>query len=131
MFVLPSAQAVVMAGRLFVLVVTDDPRLERQALCAVRAAGCLAMLGHADEDGRESLRRTRPDVVLLDPMHPCATSARFYEEAAELGVRVIALAPDGRDDQARAFARARNSGCVTLPTEYDLVPETLRPAELN
>ncbi len=120
-----------MAGRLFVLVVTDDPRLERQALCAVRAAGCLPMLGHADEECSDSLRRTRPDVVLLDTMHPCATLARFYEDAAEVGARVVALAPDARDDHARAFARARNSGCVTLPTEYDLVPETLRPLQLG
>jgi DNA-binding NarL/FixJ family response regulator len=119
-----------MAGRLFVLIVTDDLRLERQALCAVRAAGCLPMLGHADEDCAESLRRTRPDVVLLDTMHPYATSPRFYEEATELGARVIALAPDARDDDARAMARARSSGCVTLPTEYDLVPETLRPTGL-
>jgi len=114
-----------MIARLFVLVVTDDPRLERQALCAVRAAGCLPMLGHADEAGPAALRRTRPDVVLLDTAHPCASSAHFYEEATELGARVIALAPDGRDD-ARAIARHRNSGCVTLPMEYDLVPQALR-----
>jgi hypothetical protein len=119
-----------MAGRLFVLVVTNDPRLERQALCAVRAAGCLPMLGHADEDGSDSLRRIRPDVVLLDTAHPCATSTGFYEEAAELGVRVIALAPDARDDDARAIARRQNAICVTLPAEYDRFSETLRPAEL-
>jgi DNA-binding NarL/FixJ family response regulator len=119
-----------MAGRLFVLVVTHDPRLERQALCAVRAAGCLPMLGHADEDGQESLRRIRPDVVLLDTAHPCATSAPFYDEAVELGVRVVALAPDARDDDARAIARCRNASCVTLPGEYDLFTEALRAAEL-
>jgi DNA-binding response OmpR family regulator len=119
-----------MAGRLFVLVVTEDVRLERQALCAVRAAGCLPMLAHADEECPESLRRIRPDVVLLDTMHPCASSSRFYEEAAELGARVIALAPDARDDDARAIARRRNASSVTLPTEYDLVPDTLRAAEL-
>jgi DNA-binding NarL/FixJ family response regulator len=119
-----------MAGRLFVLVVSTDSRLERQALCAVRAAGCLPMLGHADEDCPESLRRIRPDVVLIDTMHPCATSARFYEEAAALGARVVALAPDARDDDARALARGRNASCLTLPTEYDLVPEMLRAAEL-
>jgi hypothetical protein len=119
-----------MAGRLFVLVVTTDLRLERQALGAVRAAGCLPMLGHVDEDGPTSLRRILPDVVLLDMMHPCASSPHFFEEAAELGVRVIALAPDGRDDHARAMARRRNASCVTLPTEYDLVPSRLRPAEL-
>jgi DNA-binding NarL/FixJ family response regulator len=119
-----------MAGRLFVLVVTGDSRLERQALCAVRAAGCLPMLAHADEDCPEALRRIRPDVVLLDTAHPCATSAAFYEEAAELGARVIALAPDARDDHARAIARRRNASCVTLPAEYDLFPETLRAVEL-
>jgi hypothetical protein len=120
-----------MGGRLFVLIVTSDPRLEHQAMSAVRAAGCLPMLGHADEDCPASLRRIRPDVVLLDTLHPCATSALFYEEAAELGVRVIALAPDARDDDARALARQRNASCVTLPTEYDLVPQTLRPADLT
>jgi hypothetical protein len=119
-----------MAGRLFVLVVTGDPRLEHQALCAVRAAGCLPMLGHADEGGPEALRRTRPDVVLLDTMHPCATSAQFYEEAAELGSRVIALARDARNDHAPAIARQRSAACVTLPAEYDLFSKTLRPAEL-
>ncbi len=119
-----------MAERLFVLVVTSDPRLERQALCAVRAAGCLPMLAHADEDCPESLRRIRPDVVLIDTAHPCAATARFYEEAAELGARVIALAPDARYEHARAIARRRNAQCVTLPMGYDLFPETLRPAEL-
>ena len=119
-----------MAGRLFVLVVTGDSRLERQALCAVRAAGCLPMLGHADEDCPESLRRIRPDIVLIDAIHPCATSTPFYDEAAELGARVITLAADGRDDHARAIARGRNATCVTLPAEYDLVPETLRAAQL-
>lgn len=88
------------------------------------------MLAHVDEDCPDSLRRIRPDVILLDTMHPCATSARFYEEAAQLGTRVIALAPDARDDDARAIARRRNSSCVTLPTEYDRFPETLRAAEL-
>jgi hypothetical protein len=119
-----------MAGRLFVLVVTTDSRLERLALCAVRAAGCLPMLAHADEDCPASLQRIRPDVVLLDTMHACATSPRFFEEAAGLGARVIAFASDARDDDARAIARRRNASCVTLPTEYDLFPETLRAAEL-
>jgi len=119
-----------MAGRLFVLVVTADPRLEHQALCAVRAAGCLPMLGHDDEDCPTTLRRTLPDVLLLDSTHPCAIDAAFFDEAAALGVRVIALAPDRHDTDARALARMRNAGCVTLPTEYDLFPETLRPAEL-
>jgi hypothetical protein len=119
-----------MAGRLFVLVVTNDLRLERQALCAVRAAGCLPVLGHADEDCPGSLRRILPDVVLLDTAHPCATSAKFYAEARELGARVIALAPDARHDHARAIARRQNASCVTLPTEYDCFPQALRPAEL-
>ena len=119
-----------MAGRLFVLIVTSDPRLERQALCAVRAAGCLPMLGHDDEDCPSALRRTRPDAVLLDAMHPCALSPGFFEEAAAIGARVIALAADARDDDARAVAQRQNARCVTLPTQYDLVPETLRPAEL-
>ena len=123
-------KAVVMPGRLFVLIVTSDSRLERQALCAVRAAGCLPVLGHDDEDCPESLRRIRPDVVLLDSMHPCASSARFYEEAAEMGARVIALAPDARDDHARDVARRQNAQSVSLPTEYDLFSETLRQAEL-
>jgi hypothetical protein len=119
-----------MAGRLFVLVVTSDPRLERQALCAVRAAGCLPMLGHDDETCPDALRRIRPDVVLLDATHPCATSTAFYEEAAAMGARVIALAADARYDDAREIARQQNASCWTLPTEYDVVPETLRPAEL-
>jgi hypothetical protein len=89
------------------------------------------MLGHADENCPDALRRIRPDVVLLDTAHACATSARFYEEAAELGARVIALAPDARDDDGRAMARLRNAACVTLPTEYDLFRQTLRPAELS
>jgi hypothetical protein len=120
-----------MAQRLFVLVVTSDTRLERQALSAVRAAGCLPMLGHADEECPASLRRTLPDVVLLDTAHPCACSARFYEEAAALGVRVVALAPDTRDDHARAIARRQNAQCVTLPTEYDRLPDTLKSMELT
>jgi hypothetical protein len=120
-----------MTGRLFVLVVTSDPRLERQALSAVRAAGCLPMLGHADEDCPASLRRTLPDVILIDTAHPCASSAPFYQEAAALGVRVVALAPDTRDDHARAIARRQNACCVTLPAEYDRFPETLKPAELT
>jgi hypothetical protein len=120
-----------MTERLFVLVVTSDPRLERQALSAVRAAGCLPMLGHADEECPASLRRTLPDVILIDAVHPCASSAPFYEEAAALGVRVVALAPDTRDDHARAIAQRQNARCVTLPTEYDRFPETLRPIELT
>jgi|SRR5687768_13168800 DNA-binding NarL/FixJ family response regulator len=119
-----------MAERLFVLVVTTDSRLERQALCAVRAAGCLPMLGHADEDCSASLWRIRPDVVLLDTTHPSATAAQFYEEAAALGARVIALATDSRDADARDIARRRNARCVTLPAGYDLFPEALRAAEL-
>jgi hypothetical protein len=88
------------------------------------------MLGHDDEDCPTALRRTRPDIVLIDSMHPCAGSPAFFEEAAAMGARVIALAPDARDDHARALARRQNARCVTLPTEYDLMPETLRPVEL-
>jgi CoA binding domain len=120
-----------MSERVFVLVVTSDPRLERQALSAVRAAGCLPMLGHADEDCPASLRRTLPDVILIDTLHPCASSLGFYEEAAALGVRVVALAPDTRDDHARAIARRQNARCITLPTEYDRFPETLQRVELT
>jgi hypothetical protein len=80
------------ADRLFVLVVTDDAQLELQALCALRAAGCTPMLGHVGEDCPTALRRTWPDVVLLDTTHPCATSERFHEEAAEIGARVVAFA---------------------------------------
>ncbi len=114
-----------MTGRLFVLIVTPDARLEHQALAAVRSAGCLPMLGHADEDCPAALRRTQPDVVLIDALHPCATSPSFYEEAGALGVRVVTLATDAFDDQARAIARRQNAPCVTLPAEYDLVPATL------
>jgi hypothetical protein len=114
-----------MAGRLFVLVVTQDPRLEHQALAAVRAAGCLPMLGHADEDCAAALRRTLPDVVLIDALNPAATSPAFYEEAAALGAKVITLAPDARDGQAREIALSQNTLCVSLPTEYDLVSATL------
>jgi DNA-binding response OmpR family regulator len=120
-----------MSGRLFVLVVTNDPRLERQALCAVRAAGSSPMLAHPDEACPESVRRIRPDIVLLDTAHPCATSRPFYREAAALGARVIALAPDGRDEHARAIARRQNACCITLPAQYDLFPSALRPAELT
>jgi hypothetical protein len=118
-----------MAGRLFVLIVTEDPRLEHQAIAAVRAAGCLPMLGHADEDCPDALRRTLPDVVLIDTLNPCASSPAFYEDAAALGVRVITLAPDARDGHARAVALRQNAPCVTLPTEYDLVPATLGVAQ--
>lgn len=120
-----------MAGRLFVLIVTTDPRLERQAICAVRAAGCLPMLGHDDEDCPAALRRTQPDIVLLDTLHPCAGEPEFFTEASAMGARVIALAPDARNDDARALARRRNADCITLPAEYDLFPETLRPASLS
>ena len=114
-----------MAGRLFVLIVTQDPRLEHQALAAVRAAGCLPMLGHADEDCAAALRRTLPDIVLIDTLNPSATSPAFFEEAAALGTRVITLASDAYDGQARATALSQNTPCVMLPTEYDLVSVTL------
>ena len=120
-----------MAGRLFVLVVTTDPRLERQALCAVRAAGCLPMLGHDDEECLAALRRTLPDAVLLDTTHPRATSEEFFEEAAAMGVRVIGLASNSRNDVPPSFARPDREVCLTLPAEYDLAPARLRPAELT
>jgi DNA-binding NarL/FixJ family response regulator len=88
------------------------------------------MLGHIDEEGPASLRRIVPDVVLLDAMHPCAASARFFEDAAALGVRVVTFADDARDNEARAIARQRNASCVTLPAAYDLISETLRQAEV-
>lgn len=119
-----------MEGRPFVLVVSADQRLERLALCAVRAAGCHPMLPHVDEECPVALRRILPDVVLLDSSHPCASSSDFFGDASKLGVRVIALAPDGRDLQARAVARRQNADCVTLPTEYDLIPQAIRAIEL-
>ena len=88
------------------------------------------MLAHVDEACPDAVRRTRPDAVLLDTVHPCASSPEFFEEAAALGVRVVALAPDSRNDHARAVARRRMAACVTLPTEYDLVPTRLALAEL-
>jgi hypothetical protein len=89
------------------------------------------MLGHPDEECPAALKRTLPDIVLIDALNPCATSPAFYAEAAALGVRVITLASDARDDHARAVARRQNAPCVTLPTEYDLVPSTLGVAELR
>ena len=88
------------------------------------------MLGHADEDCASALRRTLPDVLLVDATHPCADDPALFEEARALGVRLIALAPDGHDAGARALARRHSGCCVTLPTEYDLVPETLRQPQL-
>ena len=120
-----------MSGRLFVLIVTNDSRLERQALLAVRAAGCLPMLGHADEECPAMIRRTLPDVLLIDTAHPSASAAGFYEEVAALGVRVVALAPDARDDQVRAMAGGPNLGRVTLPAEYDNFRDTLGQAQLT
>lgn len=88
------------------------------------------MLGHADEDCPASVRRTLPDVILIDTLHPCASSPQFYEETAALGARVVALAPDWRDDQARVIARRQNARCITLPTDYERFSESLRPIEL-
>jgi hypothetical protein len=110
-----------MTARIFVMVFTENDRLEQMTMALLQSAGCCPMLPAADEAPTEALRRVRPDAVLLDCEHPAAVSERFFELAGEYGIGILVYGRETREADADLVARQQNVCRLTLPADGNLL----------
>ena len=116
------------------VVVAEDQALLRASLAAlVGAEADLTVVGAA-ADGREAVetvRRTRPDVVLMDLRMPVmdgqsATRAiRALERRDAPRVPIIAMTADAFEESIREAKQAGMTGYVTKPVESAKLYRTL------
>jgi DNA-binding NarL/FixJ family response regulator len=115
------------------VVVADDQALVRMGLrTLVAGEDDIELVGEAG-DGREALsviRRTRPDVVLLDIRMPVldglATLAEVTADASLEAVRVVMLTTFELDDYVFAALRGGASGFVLKDAEPDELLRAVR-----
>lgn len=110
-----------MTARIFVMVFTENRRLEQMTLSLLQSAGCCPMLPAADESPTEALRRVRPDAVLLDCEHPAAVSDRFYELADQYGIGILVYGRETREADADLIAHQQNVCRLVLPADGNLL----------
>lgn len=114
-----------MTARIFVMVFTENRKLEQMTLSLLRCSGCCPMLPAADEGALDAIRRVRPDAVMVDCEHPAAVSDRFFDLAGELGIGVLVYGRDTREADADLIARQQNVCKVVLPAEGNLLPHAV------
>ena len=110
-----------MTARIFVMVFTENRRLEQMTLSLLHSAGCCPMLPAVDESPTEALRRVRPDAVLVDCEHSAAVSDRFFELADAYGIGVLIYGRETREADADLIARQQNVCKLVLPAEGNLL----------
>lgn len=110
-----------MTARLFVMVFTENRRLEQMTLSLLHAAGCCPMLPAVDESPTAALRRVRPDAALVDCEHPAAVSDRFFELADACGIGILVYGREPREADADLIARQQNVCKVVLPADGSLL----------
>lgn len=102
-----------MSGRPTVLLVEDDPDLLRFARLTLRLGGYRALTASDGADALALLRRSRPDLMLLDLRLPGVDGwqvlATLQAEPTLQHVRVVILTASADYDEER---RARASGVV-------------------
>lgn len=114
-----------MTARLFVMVLTENRRLEQMTLSLLHGAGCCPMLPAVDESATEALRRVRPDAVLIDCEHPAAVSDRFFELADVFGVGILVYGREPREADADLIARQQNVCRITLPADGNVLADSI------
>jgi two-component system, NarL family, nitrate/nitrite response regulator NarL len=104
-------------------------RLYREALARVlREEGDLTLAGEAStsDEALRLVRRTAPDVVLLDVGLPGTLAAMRLSRGFEAGTRFLAIGFDGSDHAALAAAEAGVDGYIGVDQPLGSVPAAIR-----
>jgi len=106
-----------------VLIVEDDPDVAEAAKIVLEGAGYRTQLAANAADGKEQVRRVRPDLILLDVMMPAGTEGfhfvwdlRKEEDAALQATPVIVMTALHRTTKLRFYPEQSDS--VYQPFEY-------------
>ena len=83
-----------------------------------------------DESPRESLRRIRPGVVLVDCEQDTACSEAFLGPATMTGARVIMFSASRSREEVETFARRYGFDWFILPTDVADFAQVMRAAPL-
>ena len=109
-------------GRNFtVLVVDDDPNIRRMIVAALRRDGYDFLEAPNGQEGLDTMRAERPDVVVLDLMMPILSGWDVLRERAadpELrGIPVIIISANRDPELATAVSQGI---CAFLPKPFDI-----------
>lgn len=115
------------------VLIADDHAFFREsvrAMCAARGGAEVVAEVDNGQDAAESVRRTRPDVVLLDLHMPGPDSAQVIRRigAKYPHVRVIGLTMDRHDPVVRAAREAGAWECLLKDVEADVFMEAVESA---
>ena len=108
-----------------VLVVDDDPSIRRMIMAALRREGYTFNEAANGKEALESMRRDRPDVVILDLMMPMVSGWDVLRERSSdpelLSIPVIVVSAN----RSAELASAMDKGiCAFLPKPFDIVALT-------
>jgi len=107
----------------------ESLRLECQCLCLVPlvqlVAGHSAQFRRAGDEASEAVRKTRPDIVLLDAAYGRATLDVVASAAPSVGAKVVYFASTLSANELRRFARERGARYFALPAGPKLLGRIL------
>jgi DNA-binding NtrC family response regulator len=98
-----------------VLVIAADPNIESLIGQLVAFAGHRPAYDPTSGAGGESLRRTRPDVVLLDNSLPHTVLAACLQAADEIGANAVLTSSTDSESELATEAHARRCLYFALP----------------
>jgi len=113
------------------ILVIDDEELMRQTLQAfLRRAGHQVMLAKDGNEGVETFRTARPDLVILDIIMPEKEGIEAIIEIKEIApdARILAMSGGGRTHDADLLVIARDVGAqrvIRKPFSYDEFTSTV------
>jgi CheY-like chemotaxis protein len=104
-----------------VLVVDDDPSIRRMIMAALRRDGYSFSEAANGREALESMRRERPDIVILDLMMPMVSGWDVLRERSGdpdlLSIPVIVVSANRSSELATAMDKGI---CAFLPKPFDI-----------
>lgn len=112
------------------MIFSEDPLAAALIAAGVELVGFVPTFPDDGEGPRDSLRRARPRLILVDCDHSTACVASFFGPAVMTGARVLIVGSRRATRNATALAKQFNLHAIMLPTDVPKLGDVLR-AELE
>jgi hypothetical protein len=114
--------------RFAVLIFSSDPLAAALLAAAIELAGHAPYFEQPGESARESLRRVRPRLVLVDCDHAESCSDEFIGPALMTDARVLLFRSKRTERDVREFAARLKLRVINLPLEFEQLHSELEEA---
>jgi hypothetical protein len=110
------------------LVLSNDALIAALIGALVEIYGYAPFFPDSEESPRDSLRRVRPGIVLVDCEHDSACSEAFFGPATMTGARVIMFSASQSRQEVASFASRYGFDWFILPIDLPAFAKVVRAA---